>query len=170
MRDHGKATRAAACMLGIALAAGIAAAAEHGAMKGMQHGPGAASGGHDMAKMGDRVYDGKLGPWKAAARLMDMKARMAALPSGMKVEGAMPNSHHLAVTVTDPRTKAAVTEGKGTVTVTGPDRKSVKSGFMVMQGHFGADVNLPAPGKYSFSVEISSGGSTGRAAFTRTVK
>jgi hypothetical protein len=153
----------------LAAAPATGQAADHGAMGGMQHGA-APAAGHDMTKMGDKAYEGKLGPWKAEARIMDMKAHMAAMPSGMKMEGPMPNSHHLAVTVTDPKTKKAVTEGKGTVTVTGPDGKAVKSEFMVMQGHFGADVNLPAKGKYAFAVEIESGGAKGSAKFGRKVK
>ncbi len=41
---------------------------------------------------------------------------------------------------------------------------------MVMQGHFGADVNLPASGKYSFKVEITSGDETATTTFTHKVK
>jgi hypothetical protein len=63
-----------------------------------------------------------------------------------------------------------VTEGKGAVTVTGPDKKESKSDFMVIQGHFGADVNLPAPGKYTFKAEIESGGKKGSATFSYTLK
>jgi len=138
----------------------------HGSMKMDDHGK-MQSGGHDMAKMGDKAFSGKIGPWKGDARIRDMKAHMAA--SGMKVQGAMPNSHHLALTMTD-AAKKPVTEGKGTVTVTGPDKKTVTSDFMAMQGHFGADVNLPAPGKYTFKVEIDSGGKKGNATFSYTVK
>ena len=125
------------------------------------------SGGHDMTKMGDKAFSGKIGPWHADARIMDMKAHLDA--SGMKAQGAMPNSHHLALSLTD-SAKKPVTEGKGTVTVTGPDKKETKAGFMVMQGHFGADVNLPKPGKYTFKAEIESGGKKGNATFSHTVK
>jgi len=127
----------------------------------------AAHGGHDMAKMGDKAFSGKIGPWKGDARIMDMKAHLEA--SGMKAQGAMPNSHHIAFTLTD-AAKKPVTEGKGTVTVTGPDKKEAKSGFMAMQGHFGADVNLPKPGKYTFKAEIESGGQKGNATFSHTLK
>ena len=138
----------------------------HGGMKMDDHGK-MDMGGHDMAKMGDKAYSGKIGPWKGDARIMDMKAHMAA--SGMKAQGAMPNSHHIALSLTD-AAKKPVTEGKGTVTVTGPDKKATKSDFMVMQGHFGADVNLPAPGKYTFKAEIESGGQKGNATFTYALK
>ncbi|TFH29007.1 MAG: hypothetical protein E4G97_07940 [Deltaproteobacteria bacterium] len=126
------------------------------------------SGGHDMMQMGDKLFSGKIGPWQGTARIVDMKAHLEA--SGMKAQGAMPNSHHIAVDLSDAKSKAHVTEGKGTVTVTGPDKKTATSDFMVMQGHFGADVNLPAPGKYTFKTEIESGGQKGSATFSHTLK
>jgi len=148
----------------------------HGGMSGMKmegsgmkmdgHGK-MAPGGHDMMKMGDKVFSGKIGPWTGSARIVDMKAHMEA--SGMKAQGAMPNSHHVAFSLTDAE-KKPVTEGSGTVTVTGPDKKESKSDLMVMQGHFGADVNLPKPGKYTFQAEIGSGGKKGSATFSYTLK
>lgn len=171
---NGQAKLRIAVALAACLAIGgttAARAADHGGMAGMKHGDGSgAPAAHDMSKMGDKVYDGKLGAWKASVRLMDMKAHMAAMPSGMKMEGAMPNSHHIAVSLSDAKTKKAIAEGTGKVTVTGPDKKAVTSDFMVMQGHFGADVNLPKPGKYTFKVEIASGKDKGSATFSRQVK
>jgi hypothetical protein len=179
MRKISGAVRTMVCGTALMLMAlpGISAAAEPGGMGGMQQGASGDhggmkmddhgkmdSGGHDMAKMGDKAFSGKVGPWTGDARIMDMKAHMAA--SGMKAQGAMPNSHHLAVTLID----APVTEGKGTVTVTGPDKKETKAEFMVMQGHFGADVNLPKPGKYTFKTVIESGGQKGSATFSYTLK
>ena len=166
MRTISKAVRTAVCgaaLMFVALPV-ISTGADHGGMSGMQHG---GMGGHDMSKMGDKAFSGKIGPWNGEARIMDMKAHMEA--SGMKAMGAMPNTHHLALSLTD-AAKKPVTEGKGTVTVTGPDKKAVTSGFMVMQGHFGADVNLPAPGKYTFKAEIESGGKKGSATFSYTLK
>ncbi|HEX8042386.1 hypothetical protein [Candidatus Deferrimicrobium sp.] len=182
MRTIGKAVRTAVCgtALMIMMLPGISAAAEHGGTGGMQQGaPGdhggmkmgdsekMKSGGHDMAKMGDKVFSGKIGPWKGTARIVDMKAHMAA--AGMKAQGAMPNSHHVAFMLTD-ASKKQVTEGKGTVIVIGPDKKEATSEFMIIQGHFGADVNLPNPGKYTFKAEIESGGQKGSATFSYTLK
>ena len=182
MRKIGKAVQIAVCGTALMLMAqpGISAAAEHGGTGGMQHGaPGDHGGmkmgdpgkmkpdGHDMMKMGDKAFSGKIGPWTGDARVMDMKAHMAA--SGMKAQGAMPNSHHIALTLTD-AAKKPVTEGKGTVTVTGPDKKEAKADIMVMRGHFGADVNLAAPGKYTFKTDIESGGKKGSATFPYTLK
>lgn len=164
----------AACLAALALAAwtGPAVAGEMGSMK-MEGMSGGSAHGQGMMKMGDKVFAGKIGPWHAEARLADMKAQMEkAKASGMKMEGMMKNTHHLSVHLLDPKTKKMldVTEGKGTVTIIGPDKKEETANFMVMQGHFGADVNLPKPGKYVFRVQIESGGKTGSARFSHTVK
>ncbi|MBE0604025.1 MAG: hypothetical protein IH611_10445 [Deltaproteobacteria bacterium] len=118
--------------------------------------------------MGDKAYAGKIGPWGGEARIIDMKASMEA--SGVKAQGTMMNSHHVSIAITDPKTKSRITEGRGTVTVTGPDKGKTKSDLMAMQGHFGADINLPKPGKYLLEVAIESGGKKGNAAFSYTVK
>jgi hypothetical protein len=176
MRTIGNTVRTVVCGTALMLMAlpGISAAAETGGMKMEGHGGMKMEdsgkmqpGGHDMSMTGDKVFSGKVGPWTGDARIMDMKAHMAA--SGMKAQGAMPNSHHIALTLTD-AAKKPVTEGKGTVTVTGPDKKTAKAEVMVMQGHFGADVNLPKPGKYTFKADIESGGKMGSATFPYTVK
>lgn len=128
---------------------------------------------HGMALMGDKIFGGKVGPWQCEARLMNMKTHIEKVKaSGMKMEGVGTKSHHVAVYLTDPGTKkpVAVTKGKGTVTVTGPDKNSEKSDFMVTEGHFGADVNLSKPGEYAFRTEIQSGDKKGSASFSYTVK
>jgi hypothetical protein len=160
--------RCAAILLAFAMLAlpgtVVAAEMEHGGMKGMK------IEGHGMMKMGDKIFGGKIGPWQGEARLMDMKAHMEkAKASGMKVEGVM-KSHHVSFALTDPKTKKAVIEGKGSVTVIGPGKKEEKSDLMAMEGHFGADVNLSKAGKYTFKVAIESGGRKGSATFSNTVK
>jgi hypothetical protein len=160
--------RITACLLAFGLLAlpGPVAAAEmgHGGMKGMKtedHG--------GMMKMGDKVFSGKVGPWTGEARLMDMKAHMEkAKASGMRMEGM--KSHHISFELIDPGSRKPVTDGKGTVTVTGPDKKAETTNFMVMEGHLGADVHLPKPGRYTFRTEIESGGKKGSATFSHTVR
>lgn len=151
--------------------AGVAAEKGHGDMKGMKME--GAMEGHGTMKMGDKIFGGKIGPWQGEARLMDMKAHMEnAKASGMRMEGMMMKSHHVAVYLSDPATKKPVTvgQGRGTVTVSGPDKKAETVEFMVMEGHFGADVNLPKPGKYTFKTEVETGGKKGSATFSYTVK
>lgn len=140
----------------------------HGSMPGMSGEK--SMEGHGMMNMGDRVFEGKVGPWHGEARLMDMKAQMEkAKASGMKMEGMM-KTHHFSVSLSDPKTKKAVTEGKGSVSVTGPDKKTEKMSFLVMQGHFGADVTLDKPGQYSFEVSVESGKQKGSTSFPYTLK
>ncbi len=154
--------------LGVALALlalPLAAIGEmkHGDMSGMKM--------EEHGKMGDRIWAGKLGPWTAEARLMDMKAHMEkAMASGMKMEGTMTQTHHVAIALTDPKTKKPVAEGKGTLTVVGPDKAEQKVEFMAMEGHFGADVKLDKKGKYTFKPQIESGSAKGAASFQYTVK
>ncbi len=136
---------------------------KHGDMSGMKM--------EEHGKMGDKIWAGKLGPWTAEARLMDMKAHMEkAMASGMKMEGTMKQTHHVAISLTDPKTKKAVTEGKGTLTVVGPDKSEEKADFMVMEGHFGTDVTLAKKGKYTFKPQIESGGAKGTSSFNYTLK
>lgn len=146
---------------GFALEKGHGSMHGHGEMKGDDHG---------KMKMGDKIFSGKVGPWLGEARLIDMRAQMEkAKASGMKVEGTM-KTHHFEIEMTDAGTKKPVTEGKGSVTVTGPDKKSEKTAIAAMAGHFGVDINLPKPGKYTFSVSIESGGRNGSATFQHQVK
>jgi len=139
-----------------------------GSMSGM-HGEGKMEG-QGMMKMGDKVFEGKVGSLHGEARITDMKAQMAKAKVSAKMMANMKNTHHLMLMLTDPKSKKAVTEGKGSVTVTGPDKKQSKADFMAMQGHFGVDLNLPAPGKYTFQVEVEAGGKKGSATFHHTVK
>ncbi len=162
--------RISAYLLAFALLAlpGLTAADEmgHGEMKGMKM-----EGHGGMMKLGDKIFGGNVGPWQGEARLMDMKAQMEkAKGSGMKMEGMMKNTHHIMIAISDPKTKKPVPEGKGTVTVVGPEQREEKSDFVAMEGHFGADVNLSKPGKYTFKVVLESGGKKGSATFTHTVK
>ena len=139
----------------------------HGSMSGM-HGESKMEG-HGMMSMGDKVFEGKAGPWKVEARLVDMKAQMAKSKVSEKMMAKMKHTHHLAFSLEDADAKH-VTEGKGTVTVTGPDNKTVTSDLTGMQGHFGADITLDKPGKYEFSAEIESGGKKGKATFDHEIK
>jgi hypothetical protein len=141
---------------------------DHGSMSGM-HGE-SKTEGHGMMKMGDKVFEGKAGPWKVEARLVDMKAQMAKSKVSEKMMAKMKHTHHVMFSLEDPEAKKLVTEGKGTVTVTGPDKKEAKYDLVGMQGHFGADITLDEAGKYGFSAEIESGGKKGTASFHHTIK
>lgn len=140
----------------------------HGSMAG-KNGEGKMEG-HGMMKMGDKVFEGKIGPWKAEGRLVDMKAQMEKSKVSKEMMAKMKHTHHVMFSIEDSAAKKQVTEGKGTVTVTGPDKKQAKYDLVVMEGHFGSDITLDKPGKYTFSAEVESGGKKGDASFHHTVK
>ena len=140
----------------------------HGSMPGM-HGESKMEG-HDMMKMGDKIFGGKIGPWQAEARLVDMKAQMEKSKVSEKMKAMMKNTHHIAFSLEDPVAKKPVTEGKGTVAVIGPDKKETTYNLTGMEGHFGADITLDKPGEYEFAVEIEGGGKKGSGKFSHTLK
>ena len=170
MGKTGRAVRTAACGAALLLAAmpGIPAAAEHGGMAGMQHGTQA--GMHDAAN-GEKIFSGKAGPWTAEARLVDMKAQMEQSGVSAKTAARFAGKRHLMLFLTDPATGKPLSGVAGVVAITGPDKTaSSKVTLVAMGGHIGADVNMPAPGKYTFKADIESGGGKGSATFSYTLK
>jgi len=158
-------------------AVGVLLAAPAPAMDNMTHGHGdtkeghGAHGGHDMEKMGDKVFSGQVGPWTGEARLVDMKAQMEKSGVSAKALAKLPASHHLMVTLTDPKTGKPVTDVAGSAEIKGPDKaSSSKVTLVVMGGHIGADVNLPKAGKYAFRVSAEGGGHKGSAEFPYELK
>jgi len=82
---------------------------------------------------------------KAMPHLKDIAAAMA--------KHGSPMTHHLMVNFTDARTGAVVGAGRAAVKVTGPTGETSKAVMMMpMEGGFGADLELPAPGNYVFEV------------------
>jgi hypothetical protein len=160
---------------GCLMAAGVASAAmDHGGMAGMDHGSmvGMSKGdmtGHD-AKMGDKAFAGKAGPFDVEVRLVDAKAMAdAAAKGGMKIDTSKMLSHHVQVRATD-AAKKPVENGEATAKVTGPDGKARTYKLMSMADHMGSDVDLAAKGKYSFEVTVTAGGQAGTAKFAYTFK
>jgi len=143
----------------------------HGDMKMEGHGnmP-AKSGGHNM-DMGEKIFSGKVGPWTAEARLVDMKAQMEKSGVSAKNSAKFAGQRHLMLFLTDPATKKPVTATAGDVVVTGPDKASSSKVTLVVMGvHIGADVAMPTPGKYTFKADIESAGKKGSATFSYTLK
>ncbi len=182
MRTIGGVVRTAVCGTALMLMAlpGISAAAEPGGMGGMQHGdhagmkmddPGKMNpGAHDMGT-GEKIFSGKVGPWTAEARLVDMKAQMEQSGVSAKTAARFAGRRHLMLFVTDPATGKAAAGVSGKVVVTGPDKASSSKVTLVVMGeHIGADVGMPTPGKYTFNAEIESGAKKGSATFSYTLK
>jgi hypothetical protein len=174
MRTIGKSVRTSVCGAVLMLMAlpGISAAAEQGGMGGMKmeghdH---AAHGGQDM-KNGEKIFSGKVGPWTAEARLVDMKAQMEKSGVSAATAAKFAGKRHLMLFVTDPATGKPAAGVSGKVDVTGPDKASSSKVTLVVMGeHIGADVGMPTPGKYTFKAEIESGAKKGSATFSYTLK
>ena len=174
MRTIGKAVRTAVCGTALMLMAlpGISVAAEPGGMGGMKmeghdH---AAHGGHDM-KNGEKIFSGKVGPWTAEARLIDMKAQMEQSGVSAATAARFAGKRHLMLFLTDPATGKPAAGVSGKVVVTGPDKTSSSKVTLVVMGeHIGADVGMPTPGKYTFKAEIESADKKGSATFFYALK
>jgi hypothetical protein len=173
MRTIEKAVRTVVCGTALMLLAlpGISAAAEPGGAKGMHEGHDhAAHGGHNM-DMGEKIFSGKVGPWTAEARLVDMKAQMEKSGVSAATAAKFAGKRHLMLFVTDPATGKSAAGVAGKVDVTGPDKASSSKVTLVVMGeHIGADVGMPTPGKYTFKAEIESGAKKGSATFAYTLK
>lgn len=179
MRSIGNAVRTAVCGTALMLIplAGISAAAGHGGMGGNRQGDhagmkmgGDTPGAHDTA-MGEKIYSGKVGPWAMEARLVDMKAQMEKSGVSAKTAAKFAGKRHLMLFLTDPKTGKTAPGVAGNVTVTGPGKASSSRVTLVTMGeHVGADVEMPASGKYTFQAEIESGARKGSATFSCTLK
>ena len=126
----------------------------------------AAEKGHDVQN-GEKIFSGKVGPWTGEARLVDMKAQMEQSGVSAKTAARFAGKRHLMLFLTDPATGKPASDVAGKVVVTGPDKaSSSKVSLVPMGAHIGVDVNMPAPGKYTFVAEIESGGKKGSATFS----
>jgi len=147
---------------------GLSAAAEHGGMSGMQHGDHAAM---HYIKDGEKLFSGKAGPWTAEAWLVDLKAQMEQSGVSAKTAARFAGRRHLMLFLIDPKTGKPASGVSVTVVVTGPDKASSSKVTLVPMGeHIGADVEMPAPGKYTFKADIVSAGGKGSATFTYSLK
>jgi len=130
----------------------------------------AAEKGHDM-DLGEKIFSGKVGPWTAEARLVDMKAQMEKSGVSAKTAAKFAGTRHLMLFVTDPATGKTAAGMSGKVEVTGPDKTSSSKVTLVVMGeHIGADVGMPTPGKYTFKADVESGAKKGSATFSYTLK
>lgn len=161
MRMVANLARAAALGTALALLAlpGVSAAAEHGA-----------HGAHGT-EMGETVFSGKAGPWACEARLVDMKAQMEKSGVSAGTAARFAGKRHLMLFLTDPATGKPAAGVAGKVAVAGPGKASSSTVTLLpMGGHIGADVGMPAPGKYTFSAEVESAAGKGSATFSYRLK
>jgi len=101
--------------------------------------------------------------------LIDLKQMMAAAATPMAHDMSKMKSHHLMVNPVAPDRKP-VTAGKAGYLVVQPDKVEVKAMAMLMEGGFGADVDLLVKGDYKITTKIVLGDTTLVDEFVYTVK
>ena len=182
MHIVGRIVRIAICgtVLMLMTLPGISTAADPGGMGGMQHGGHAGMKMDDPGKMksgargmgkGEKIFSGKMGYWTAEARLIDLKAQMEQSGVSAKTAARFAGKRHLMLFLTEPATGKPAAGVAGKVVVTGPDKaSSAKVTLVAMGEHIGADVNMPAAGKYTFKADIESASRKGSATFSYTLK
>jgi len=124
------------------------------------------------AWMGEKIFDGRTGPWLSEARLVDPKAQAEEARAGGKTFGVTPETYHFAFYVAQlrPKTSVLIQDGRGTVTVTDPDRETVTKNLTRMDGYFGADIAMNKLGEYRFTVDIEAGGAKGTTTFAHAIR
>lgn len=94
-----------------------------------------------MVMLGSATVDGV----KAMAHISDIRAAMA--------EANMAATHHFMVAFAGEADNAAIQSGRVAVRITAPGGQTSSAiALHAMDGHFGADVELSEPGRYTFEV------------------
>ena len=101
--------------------------------------------------------------------LIDMNQMMASSSMPMTHDMAKMKSHHLMVNPVAPDRKP-VTGGKAGYLVVQPDKVEIKAMAMLMEGGFGADVDLLVKGDYTITTKIAFADTTLVDEFVYTVK
>jgi hypothetical protein len=148
-----------------------AAETGHEGMHGTHEGMHGTHDSHSGMKGGETIFSGEIGPWAGEARLIEKKAYMEQVGVPAKIAARFAGERHLMMFISDPTTGKPVSDLAGEVVITGPDKaSSSKVTLVAMEGHIGADVDLPKPGEYTFTAEIESGGRKGSVTFSHSLK
>ena len=113
-------------------------AQEHGSMD-MDH------GGHMEHKANvahEEVVEGVKATFTVQTMADAMKSMGMEMPKGVK------ETHHISVAFKDAKSGKALTEGEVKIKIQNPDKSDQTKELMGMHGHFGADFELSAKGKY----------------------
>ena len=125
-------------------------------MHDMGHGtsmPGMSHGGSSPERSGTNIQNSTVEGYALSYYLLDMRANIAALKAAGKNYPGMDKAYHLMVYVTPPAGKKLEI---GAIEFTITDSKGTKQTFsaMKMGDAFGADVAMPAAGKYGITARI----------------
>lgn len=149
----------------VLMAALIALSAPVASFAAMDHG----SMGKDHGQKSDVAHEEVVNGVKATFKIMSMKEHMKAMK--MEMPKGVKETHHIAVEFKDAKTGKALTEGDVKVKVMNPDKTEQTKDFMAMEGHFGADFEMPKKGKYGVMSKFQlKDGKVRNAKFWYTVK
>jgi hypothetical protein len=119
----------------------------------MGHGTAAAPAAEKPEAANKEIRTAVVNGYTLTYTLIDIKQMMASSPTPMAHDMSKMKSHHLMVNPVAPDRKP-VTGGKAGYLVVQPDKTKVQAMAMLMEGGFGADVDLVAKGDYKITTKI----------------
>ena len=145
-----------------------AAAIDHSQMDHSKMGHGTAAAA-EPASTNVEIRTAVVSGYTLTYTLIDVKKQMAASAAPMTHDMTKIKSHHLMVNPVAPDRKP-VTGGKAGYLVVQPDKVKVQAMAMLMEGGFGADLDLLVKGDYKITAKIVLGATTLVDEFVYTVK
>jgi hypothetical protein len=134
-----------------------------GASECAVHGAGHESHGAGMLKAGKVAHGEVVDGVRVTASVIDMRGK--ALPKGMK------ETHHVMLVFSPEKTGKPITTGVVKVKIIAPDKTAQTKDLPAMDGHFGADFAMPAPGRYGVMARFKlADGKVRNSKFWYTVK
>ena len=144
-----------------------ALAMDHSKMDHSAMGHGSAAAPADAASL--EIRTAVVNGYTLTYTLIDTKKMMAASSTPMTHDMSKMKSHHLMVNPVAPDRKP-LTGGKAGYLVVQPDKVEVKAMAMLMEGGFGADLDLLLKGDYKITTKIALAETTLVDDFVYTVK
>jgi hypothetical protein len=130
------------------------AAMGHGSMGGTTAAAPAQATAEQPAPKNPEIRTAVVNGYTLTYTLIDLKQMMASSSMPMAHGTEKMKSHHLMVNPVAPDRKP-VSDGKAGYLVVQPDKTEVKAMAMLMEGGFGADVDLVAKGDYKITTKIA---------------
>ena len=126
-------------------------------------------GGHAMEHKSSAAHEEVVDGVKATFNIQTMAEAMKEM--GMQLPKGVKETHHISVSFKDVKSGVALTEGTVAIKVQNPDKSTQTKDLSGMHGHFGADFEFPAKGKYGVMCKFQlKDGKTRQAKFWYTVK
>jgi hypothetical protein len=148
-----------AVLLSLSLPAAVMSM-DHGSMHGEhEHG--------SMVDTGVIVHEETIDGVRTVFKITNIEEAM----HGMAVPKDLKETHHMMVMFTDAKTGKGLADGEVRAKIQGPGGKDQMKSLVGMEGHFGADFDLSAKGKYGVMVKFKlADGKVRSAQFWYTVK